>query len=165
MSSCLWNKLMPQGWAISASQIKDGTNREYRTNRISSRFLIRIEYSMASNSIRILNTVEMSCLDLHGGIIPCQLVVGIVVIRIDLFVEVCIAACGGPTHYLCNDINDMISDSILTVLFLVTKPQSITFGTRPLRYILGVQIMVFKQHLKNNHCIPRYQICWGVIPT
>jgi len=120
---------------------------------------------MASNSIRILNTVEMSCLDLHGGIIPCQLVVGIVVIRIDLFVEVCIAAGGGPAHYLCNDINDLISDSILTVLFLVTKPQSITFGTRTLRYILGVQIMVFKQHLKNNHCIPRYQICWGVIPT
>ena len=46
---------------------KDGTNLEFHSNRISSKFRIRIkyrieyEYSVASNSIRIVNGVEMSC--------------------------------------------------------------------------------------------------------
>ena len=41
----------------------DGVNREFHLNRISLNFGIRIkyEYTMASNSIRILNGVEMSC--------------------------------------------------------------------------------------------------------
>ena len=52
---------------------KDGTNLEFRSNRISIRifskvririeYRIECEYSVASNSIRILNGVEMSCRD------------------------------------------------------------------------------------------------------
>ena len=44
-------------------------NLEFHSNRTSSKFLIRIEYqiesefSVAPNSIRILNGVEMSCRD------------------------------------------------------------------------------------------------------
>ena len=43
--------------------VKDGMNLEFHSNRISSKFRIRIEYSVASNSIRILNGVEMSSRD------------------------------------------------------------------------------------------------------
>ena len=76
---------------------KDGTNVEFHSNRISNRisstFRIRIEYrieyeySVASNSIKILNSVEMSCRDVasSGGQVRAG-VVGIAAIRIDLFV-------------------------------------------------------------------------------
>ena len=47
---------------------RDGTNLEFDSNRIlngiSSKFkILEYEYSVASNAIRILNGVEMSCMD------------------------------------------------------------------------------------------------------
>ena len=80
-------------WTLSCHVVdnKGGTNLEFHSNlisnRISSKFQIQIkyEYSVASNSIGILNNVEMSCRDaalshgqVHAGVI--------VAIRIDLFV-------------------------------------------------------------------------------
>ena len=66
---------------------KDGTNLEFHSNRIALKFRIEYEISVASNSIRILSSVETSCRDapssrgqVHAGVI------GIVAIRIDLFV-------------------------------------------------------------------------------
>ena len=73
---------------------KGGTNLEFHlnriSNRISSKFLIRIEYeySVASNLIRILN-VEISCRDAVSSTATGTSrarVVGIMAIRIDLFV-------------------------------------------------------------------------------
>ena len=73
---------------------KDGTNLESHSNRISNRisskfriqieYPIEYEYSKASNSIRILNGVEMSYRDAASS--RGLGAVGIVAIRSDLFV-------------------------------------------------------------------------------
>ena len=48
---------------IQHTGIKDGTNLEFHSNRISQKNRIRIEYeySMASNLIITMNSVKMSC--------------------------------------------------------------------------------------------------------
>ena len=53
--------------------VKCGTNVEFHSNRMFSEFRIQIEYeySVAPNSIRILNGVEMPCRDMassHGQV-------------------------------------------------------------------------------------------------
>ena len=48
----------------------DGTNLEFHSYQISSKFWIEYEHSVASNSIKILNAIKLSCWDLHDGIIP-----------------------------------------------------------------------------------------------
>ena len=65
---------------------KDGMNLEFHSNRIFSKFRIRIEYnySVASNSIRTLNGVEMSCRDATSS--SGQVRAGVIDIAVNLFV-------------------------------------------------------------------------------
>ena len=53
--------------SIKGTCNKDGTNLVFYSYRISSKFRIRIVYSVAPNLIRMLNGVEMSWLDRVAG--------------------------------------------------------------------------------------------------